>query len=177
MRPARLAKFFLTAVGLWSGFAVAELAVIYDSGATAPLAPYLEAFGEAPQEVLAEAPQFTSPGAAALTQLLPIRTPTLTPGPVSPRPLSLPKGATLPRPLFLIGADPQSRQWLEMHRERLAEIHAVGMLVNAESVADLGAIAAIARGLPILPASAMDIAESLGLKHIPVLISRRGIEQ
>jgi integrating conjugative element protein (TIGR03765 family) len=64
-----------------------------------------------------------------------------------------------------------------MHRERLAEIYAVGMLVNAESVADLEAIAAIARGLPILPASATDIAETLGLNHIPVLISRRGIEQ
>lgn len=96
---------------------------------------------------------------------------------MSPRPLSLPNGAALPRPLFLIGADSRSRHWLEMHRERLAEIHAVGMLVDADSKADLEAIAAIARGLPILPASATDIAESLGLKHIPVLISRRGIEQ
>lgn len=177
MRSAVQPRFLLATFVLWSGFAVAELAVIYDSGATAPLAPYLEAFGEAPQEALAEAPQFNSLGAADLTQLLPIRTPTLTPGPVSPRPLSLPKGATLPRPLFLIGADPQSRQWLEMHRERLAELHAVGMLVNADSKADLEAIAAIARGLPILPASATDIAETLGLRHIPVLISRRGIEQ
>ena len=114
---------------------------------------------------------------ADLSHLLPIRTPALTPGPVSPRPLSLPNGATLPRPFFLIGADPQTRQWLETHRERLAEIHAVGMLINAESAADLEAIAAIARGLPILPASATDITQALGLEHIPVLISRRGIEQ
>jgi len=177
MRLARVARFVLTALGLWSGFAVAELAVVYDSGATAPLAPFLEAFGEAPQEAPVDAQPFTSLEAADLTQILPIRTPTLTPGPVSPRPFSLPKGATLPRPLFLIGADSQSRQWFEMHRELLAEIHAVGMLVNADSKADLEAIAAIARGLPILPASATDIAETLGLKHIPVLISRRGIEQ
>ena len=112
-----------------------------------------------------------------LTAPLKPTTPALTPGPVAQRPLSLPNGATLPRPLFLIGADPQSRQWLEMHRERLAGIHAVSMLVNAESKADLEAMAAIARGLPILPASATDIAETLGLRHIPVLISRRGIEQ
>jgi len=177
MRPARLARFLLATLGLWTGVAVAELAIVYDSGDTAPLAPYLQAFSELP----AAAPVVAQPGdrvgAANLRRLLPIHTPALTPGPVSPRPLSLPNGATLPRPLFLIGADPQSRRWLEMHRERLAEIHAVGMLVNAESVADLEAIAVIARGLPILPASATDIAEILGLKHIPVLISRRGIEQ
>jgi integrating conjugative element protein (TIGR03765 family) len=177
MRPARSARFLLVTLGLWTAAAVAELAIVYDSGNTAPLAPYLQAFSELPAAAPGEAQAGDSVGAADLTRLLPIRTPALTPGPVSPRPLSLPNGATLPRPFFLVGADPQSRHWLEMHRERLAEIHAVGMLVNAESVADLEAIAAIARGLPILPASATDIAEILGLKHIPVLISRRGIEQ
>jgi integrating conjugative element protein (TIGR03765 family) len=167
----------LATLGLWSGATFAELAAIYDSGATEPLAPYLEAFGELPPASPVEPEPEDRLGAADLSRLLPIRTPELTPGPVSPRPLSLPNGATLPRPLFLIGADPQSRQWLEMHQKRLAEIDAIGMLVNAESPADLEAIAAIARGLPILPASATDIAEILGLKHVPVLISRRGIEQ
>ena len=177
MRSALQPRFLLATLVLWSGFAVAELAVIYDSGATKPLASYLEAFSERPAAAAVEAQPGDSLGAADLSRLLPIRTPALTPGPVAQRPLSLPNGATLPRPLFLIGADPRSRQWLEMHRERLAEIHAVGMLVNADSKADLEAIAAIARGLPILPASATDIAETLGLTHIPVLISRRGIEQ
>jgi len=167
----------LATLGLWSGAAFADLAVIYDSGATEPLVPYLEAFGELPPAAPTEAQLGNRLGAADLSHLLPIRTPALTPGPVSPRPLSLPEGATLPRPFFLIGADPQSRQWLEMHQERLAEIHAVGMLVNADSKADLEAIAAIVRGLPILPASATDIAQALGLDHVPVLISRRGIEQ
>jgi integrating conjugative element protein (TIGR03765 family) len=68
-------------------------------------------------------------------------------------------------------------EWFIEHRDRLAQIHAVGMLVHVETVADLEAIAAIADGLPVLPASATDIARSLALKHIPVLISRRGIEQ
>ncbi len=177
MGPARLARLLLATLGLWTAAAVAELAIVYDSGNTAPLAPYLQAFSELPAAAPLEARPGDSVGAADLTRLLPIRTPALTPGRVSPRPLSLPNGATLPRPFFLVGADPRSRQWLAMHRERLAEIHAVGMLVNAASAADLEAIAAIARGLPILPASATDIAGILGLKHIPVLISRRGIEQ
>ena len=70
----------------------------------------------------------------------------------------------------------RSRRWLAQHRERLAEIGAVGMLVQAESVGDLKAIARIADGLPILPAPASDIARVLGIEHFPVLISRRGIE-
>jgi len=177
MRLPRSPRLLLATLALWSGAAFADLAVIYDSGATEPLAPYLEAFGELPPAAPVEAQRDNHLRAADLSHLLPIRTPGLTPGPVAPRPLSLQDGATLPRPFFLIGADPRSRQWLEMHQQRLAEIHAVGMLVNAESPADLEAIAAIAQGLPILPASATDIAETLGLKHIPVLISRRGIEQ
>jgi integrating conjugative element protein (TIGR03765 family) len=57
------------------------------------------------------------------------------------------------------------------------KLGAVGMLVQAESVEDLEATARIAGSLPILPASATDIARALGLEHFPVLVSRRGIEQ
>jgi len=49
------------------------------------------------------------------------------------------------------------------------------MLVEAETVADLEAIAALAGGLAILPASASDIATALGLSHYPVLINAEGI--
>jgi hypothetical protein len=44
-------------------------------------------------------------------------------------------------------------------------------------VSELEHVAQLAQGLPILPASASDIAQSLGLRHIPVLISAQGIEQ
>lgn len=69
------------------------------------------------------------------------------------------------------------REWLGTHRGRLAELGAAGMLVEAGTVDDLRTIARLAKGLPILPAPATDIARALGLEHIPVLISRRGIEQ
>ncbi len=177
MRYLRHAKLLVAGIGLWSGVALAELTTIYDSGATQPLAPLLEVFGAAPPAAPRLPQPSGQPGAAELPYRLPIRTPELTPGPVAARPLQLPNGATLPRPFFLIGADLRSRQWLALHRERLQEIGAVGMLVEAESKADLEAIAATARGLQILPAPATDIARVLGLRHIPVLISRRGIEQ
>ena len=157
----------------------AQLAIIYDSGATRPLAPLLSVFGETTPSV--PPPRQPDPvgdlGAADLSRLLPIRSPGLTPGAVTRRPLRLPNNGALPRPFFLIGADELSRKWLATHRDRLKSIGAVGMLVQAESVNDVEAIARIANGLSILPASATDIAEVLGIEHVPVLISRRGIEQ
>jgi integrating conjugative element protein (TIGR03765 family) len=157
----------------------AQIAIIYDSGATRPLAPLLSVFGETATP--APAPRELEPvgdlGAADLSRLLPIRSPGLTPGPVTRRPLRLPNNGMLPRPFFLVGADELSRKWLARHRDRLKSIGAVGMLVQAESANDVEAIARIANGLSILPASATDIARVLGIEHVPVLVSRRGIEQ
>lgn len=169
----------LIGILLWASMACAELTVIHDSGATRPLASYLQVFGETPHK---DPPaRIGNPaenlGAADLSSLLPIRTPGLTPGPVTPRPLRLPNNGTLSRPFFLIGSDAWSREWFAEHRDRLQAIGAIGMLVQADTDADLAAIAQIADGIPILPASATDIARALRLEHIPALVSRRGIEQ
>ena len=53
----------------------------------------------------------------------------------------------------------------------------MGMLVQVDTVDDLRTIAELADGLSILPASASDIAQALGISHYPVLISAHGIEQ
>ena len=179
MNRIRAISILLAGASLLPIVALAQLANIYDSGNTRPLAPFLAAFGETMPAPSVHRPldQPDNLGAADLSRLLPIHSPGLTPGPVTRRPLRLPNNGTLPRPFFLIGADERSRAWLATHRERLAAIGAVGMLVQAESVGDIEAIARIADGLSILPASAADIARVLGIEHVPVLISRRGIEQ
>ena len=179
MSRSQIAGLVLIGISLWTNIASAELAVIYDNGATRPLAPYLEVFAETPD---IDPPAQTENsnknlGVASLSNLLPIRTQGLTPGPVMPRPLRLPNNGTLSRPFFLIGADARSREWFATHRDRLQAIGAVGMLVEADTEADLAAIARIADGIPILPASATDVARALGLAHIPALVSRHGIEQ
>ncbi|MCP4129144.1 MAG: integrating conjugative element protein [Gammaproteobacteria bacterium] len=152
----------------------AELSVIYDSGDTQPIAPFLEVFESAdgiPQQRPVPAkPQL---GAADPEAWLPIQSPSLAPGPVQARSHDRP----FARPFFLIGSDMRSRQWLQDHRDRLKEIGAVGMLVQADTLDDLRTIAALADGLSILPASASDIAKALGISHYPVLISTQGIEQ
>ncbi len=151
----------------------AELTVIHDSGDTRPLAPLLEVFAAHEPPVPRANPHRPNLGAADLDRLLPIQSPGLTPGQVERRHLDI----KFARPFFLIGTDPVSRQWLRAHRAELLRIGAVGMLVQVEKVHDLRAIAALSGGLPILPASASDIAEALGLSHYPVLISNQGIEQ
>ena len=179
MSRPQTASVVLIGMSFWTSIANAELTVIHDSGATRPLAPYLEVFGETPRIDTPDRIENSNGhlGAATLANLLPIRTPGLTPGPVTPRPLRLPNNGTLSRPFFLIGSDVQSREWFSTHRDRLQAIGAVGMLVQADTEADLAAIAQIADGIPILPASATDVARALGLEHIPALVSRYGIEQ
>ena len=162
------------AFALVSIHADAELTVIYDSGDTQRLAPYLEVFDSA-DPVLRQSPTITPPrlGAADPEAWLPIRSTGLTPGAVQPSAIHRP----FSRPVFLIGADAQSRQWLQAYRERLKSIGAVGMLVEADTREDLRRVARLADGLAILPASATDIARALGIKHYPVLITSERIEQ
>jgi integrating conjugative element protein (TIGR03765 family) len=151
----------------------AELAVIYDSGETEPMAPFLEGFQPAEHRSPPRPGPPLSLGAADPEAWLPIQSPGLTAGPVRSRAIDRP----VSRPVFLIGADAFSRQWLMTHRAQLKAINAIGMLVQADSVADLESIADLAAGLPILPASARDIAKALGITHYPVLISNYGIAQ
>jgi integrating conjugative element protein (TIGR03765 family) len=152
---------------------LAEVTVIYDSGNTRSLAPYLEIMND--PEPIQNAPPKTGPklGAAEVKSLLPIRSPGLSPGQVKARSHNRP----FSRPFFLVGSDERSRWWLREHRQRLEEIGAVGMLVQAETLEDLQSIARLAGGLSIMPASATDIATVLGIKHYPVLISKQGVEQ
>ena len=161
-------------LALYPVIAGAALTIIYDNGNTQPIAPFLEAF-ESAEESPQQSPISTKLqlGAADPQAWLPIQSPGLTPGLVQTRPHDRP----FSRPFFLIGSDAHSQQWLQAHRERLKEVGAVGMLVQADTLADLHTIAELADGLSILPASASDIAKALGISHYPVLITTHGIEQ
>jgi len=174
MNTTKWIKAIGFAFGLIPTLAGATLTVIYDSGDTQPIAPFLDAFESTettlPQKQVVQDPQL---GAADPESLLPIRSPGLTPGPVQPKT----HDRSFARPFFLIGSDALSRQWLLQHRARLKEIGAVGMLVQADTRDDLRTIAELAGGLSIMPASASDISNALGISHYPVLISAHGIEQ
>lgn len=150
-----------------ASFASAELTVIFDNHQARPMSDFVGPLGSAPPDKVssyAEKPQL---GAADVQSLLPIRSPGLTPGKISSRAHHVP----FARAFFLIGSDAFSRRWLRQHRKALKQMGAVGMLVEATSLEDLRAIAELADGLPITPASGSDIAKALGTLHYPVGIS------
>ena len=171
--PVLVLRCSIIGAVLFPPLIAAELTVIHDSGDTRPLAPLLEVLAaDEPLRPRGD-PRRPDLGAADLERLLPIQSPGLTPGKVERRPLD----RHFARPFFLIGADPVSRRWLATHRVELLRIGAVGMLVQAETTDDLRIVSELANGLPILPASAADIAAALSLSHYPVLISSEGISQ
>ncbi len=144
------------------------LTVIYDSGHTWPIAPYIDRHTV---EKNTDIPSNPLP--------LPITTTRVTPGKVKPASVSIPY---LHPPVFLIGTDPLSKTWLLERRQTLIGLGAVGVLVEAKNKAAVAEINKLCQGLRLIPASADDIAEKLAqqaipLTHYPVLISNRGIEQ
>ena len=157
-----LVCFFGTA-----SFAYGELTVIFDNGQARPLSDFLGPLDSVQLDKVPSIIDEQQLGAADVSSLLPIRSPGLTPGKVSPRTHPMP----FARALFLIGSDAFSKRWLKQHRKALQQMGAVGMLVEASSLEDLRAIAELADGLPITPASGSDIAQAIGIRHYPVGIS------
>ncbi|MDF2792385.1 integrating conjugative element protein [Pseudomonas sp. SMSB3] len=115
----------------------------------------------------------SSPDPTTLNWVLPVHSARLSPGAVPPRALSLPG---MP-PLFLVGQDTTSLEWLSRHAQALQDLGANGLAVEVDDVQALRRIQTAAPGLNIWPVSGDDIAERLELEHYPVLITPTGLEQ
>ena len=150
-----------------TSFAAAELTVIFDNGQARPLSDFLSPLDAGETDKVPKYPENLQLGAADVELLLPIRSPELTPGKITPREHNVP----FARAFFLIGSDAVSKRWLTEHRDALKQMGAVGLLVDASSIEDLHAIAELGDGLPITPASGSDIGQALGISHYPVGIS------
>ncbi len=166
------ARGFACLVGLLcllgtASFASAELTVIFDNGQARPLSDFLGPLDSVKSDKVRSIIDKQQLGAADVQSLLPIRSPGLTPGILNPRAHHVP----FARAFFLIGSDAFSKRWLRQHRKALKQMGAVGLLVEATSLEDLRAIAKLADGLPITPASGSDIAKAIGISHYPAGIS------
>lgn len=121
------------------------------------------------------APQhpYAVPSQLTEEQLLPVISHRLSVGKVSERQLNLP-GAI---PLFLVGTDTLSRQWLSQRYSQLVDIGAVGLVVNVNTLEELQQLRAIVPALTLMPIPADDLAEQFDLQHYPVLITAEGLSQ
>ncbi|WP_409160573.1 integrating conjugative element protein [Pectobacterium sp. B2J-2] len=121
-------------------------------------------------------PDLSSPATGnnlTIASVLPVTTPELTPGTVSPRALKL----TGMPPIFIIGDDPLSRSWLVKRVEELQRLNATGFVVNVSSEASLRELQVLLPKNDIAPVSGSDLARRLQLSHYPVLITENGLSQ
>ncbi len=81
------------------------------------------------------------------------------------------------RPFFLVGDDDVSHAWLRRQATLLRERGAAGLVVNVKTADGLARLRALLPGVPLSPVAADDLAERLGVRHYPVLITSTGIEQ
>lgn len=151
------------------------LIIIEDRGGVSAL-PYYEALNLQPRAGVSP-PRIEMPlppaGLVNEASMLPVRSARLSPGVVARRVIEAP-GL---RPFFLVGDDQRSRAWLQQRALRLRELGAVGLIVNISSAESLDALRALVPGLPLSPVAGDDLAERLGLRHYPVLITATGLEQ
>ncbi|MBA1273954.1 MULTISPECIES: integrating conjugative element protein [Stutzerimonas] len=151
------------------------LIIVADHGGTSAL-PYYEALN-LQQHAGMTSPRIELPRPPAKpfneADMLPVRSMRLSPGDVARRVIEAPG---LPS-FFLVGDDERSRAWLRQHALRLHELNAVGLVVNVASAEALAALRALVPQLPLSPVTGDDLAERLGLRHYPVLITATGIEQ
>ncbi len=157
--------------------APSALIVVEDRGGVSAL-PYYQTLNLQPNATrdtpglpLATPPAPT--GRRSDVDMLPVRSPLLTPGEVTRRVIQAP---TL-NPIFLVGDDARSRAWLRLRIDTLRKLGAIGLVVNVESSAALDALRRFAPGLRLAPTPADDLARRLGLSHYPALITATGIEQ
>lgn len=106
-----------------------------------------------------------------LVQMLPVRTPGMSPGQVARKAITQSVG----QPLFIVGDDARSHQWLRAKRDYLARIHAVGVVVNVNDAR--GWLRMTQYGLTVYPVRGDDFAKAFGITHYPVLVEDHAIKQ
>ncbi|EKY3918124.1 integrating conjugative element protein [Enterobacter hormaechei] len=152
------------------------LIVVEDHGGTSAL-PYYQALDLPPRRDQPGPPRISVPPSGGKTfseaDMLPVRSERLSPGDEPRRVIQAP-GLT---PVFLIGDDERSRAWLLERKAALNEISAIGLVVNVGSAESLAELRKLAPELTLSPVSGDDLAQRLGLRHYPVLITASGIEQ
>lgn len=181
MRDKRLAMLVMW-LGLMTGFEVhaetvqrppglPELTIVADHGGISARPYFVAISGAGVDEHEGYSPRQRPYGEQ---DMLPVNSQHLSPGRVNPKPLDLPRGFT---PIFLIGDDSLSKQWLVQRLDTLRELGAVGLVVQVDDESSLQRLRSVANGLELRPVSGDAIGQRLELQHYPVLISSHGIEQ
>lgn len=72
--------------------------------------------------------------------------------------------------IFIIGDDPVSKKWLDVHAKQLHKLHALGFITNIKNPETLRELQS-KFGLPLLPANVDDFMTVLGVNHYPLMMN------
>lgn len=145
-----------------------SLIVVEDRGGVSTL-PYYQDLAPEPTEQSAPLENMGVRGQRSF----PVHSDQLTPGQAQGRVINAP-GL---QPLFLVGDDEMSKAWLTQRHEQLRHLQAVGLVVNVASAERFAEVRRWAGDLQVVPAPSNDLAQRLGIKHYPLLITATAIEQ
>lgn len=140
------------------------LRVLHDSGRGVPLATYIaQLVGAAEENTVL--PQTVFPYHTALA-----------PGVLTREGMPVLDAAWLTQPMVIVSADDRSMRWLAFNRERLQQLHAVALVVQAQNAQAFKALQQLA-DLPIAPETSPWLAQRLIKAHAgvyPLLIHTDG---
>lgn len=154
-----------------------QLIIVEDRGGVSAL-PYYQALDLPPMGTpIAPPAHIEVPEAPSQpfseADMLPVKSALLSPGRVERRSIQAP-GL---QPIFLVGDDELSRTWLRQRAASLLALNAIGLVVNVDTAQGLARLRDLAPGLTLSPVSGDDLAQRLGVRHYPTLITPTGIEQ
>jgi integrating conjugative element protein (TIGR03765 family) len=148
----------------------AKLNVIGDFGGESAVRFY-EALQ--PDESMVQAYPNSIPAMLSEADILPVVSHRMTPGQIQPVQINLPGML----PIFLIGTDNFSKNWLHRNYDYLRKIEAKGLVVSVSTIKELNELRQLAPELKLMPTPGDDLASRLNLAHYPALLTSEGLSQ
>ena len=159
----------------------AEPIVLFDSGNTVPAYLYKQIlqgvsvpdFGELwATEKAVEVDESNDPKDPE--NWLPVTTSKLSPGIVKARQVRFDQLAS---PVCIIGSDERSLVWIKKYQTVVLKHNVLCWLVSARNLTEVQQVVTALSGVSMSPANGDEIAKFFSIKHYPVLITQRFIEQ
>ncbi|MCP4063883.1 integrating conjugative element protein [Marinobacter adhaerens] len=150
-----------------------ELEVIGDFGGQSakPFLPSGSDFKEQLQKLKDE-----RRGKRFLVSNLPVSSPSLTVGRVGPQEAAGIRYDMLSRPMFIIGYDTVSINWLKQNRRFLKEKRAIGLVVNVATVEEMNHLQSVAgEGVLLQATNGEQMAKAIKLRHYPFFVDKNGV--
>lgn len=111
-----------------------------------------------------------------LKNMLPIHTPEMSPGRLKQAHLAR-DYAAMSFPVFVIGNDTLSKQWLAGNAPYLKKHKAIGLLIQLDTMAEYDEIKSLGGGLPIIPTYGAQLGQQLQLNRYPFYVDQTGVHQ